>query len=504
MTTKRIRWLAAVGVALGLPCLGWAQEVVWRPVASTPETVAAAPAPAQDRPAVTLGKPVPMASPVGAPSAPAARIGPLVWHPSTERSEERSGPSVIVRAQAIDADSTSSYPPPPPPPPGAVLPVSATAGGFEVVAPPSPPGSGFLPSVSPGVGIAPPVPPVPESVGMVTPHTVSGPPDTVAPPPPVPPAAFDTTPGVALDHQVGPSWWEKCKGWVNGGAGSSPSRSWFKSDTCFNGLISPVTNPFFFEDPRSLTEVRPIFMYQGVPGSNMYFHGGDAIFFGLQGRLAITDCFSIVMNELGFVSFNPDHAMPPITSDTGFAELKIGPKWTFLRSECTGTVMATGLTFQIPTGDSKVFQNTGLGLDPYITLGQTFGRLPNGFGSFNLITEIGYSFGTDDKRSDFFHLSAHLDYNIANSNTFYPLLEFNWLRYTSRGKNVVLPGFDEGGDLVNFGSYTRRSSDVFTIAPGLRYRFSDNIFAGAAIEFPLSNERGLMDYRVTLDVIFRY
>jgi hypothetical protein len=309
---------------------------------------------------------------------------------------------------------------------------------------------------------------------------------------------------VALEQPVAPSFWEKCKGWFNwGNGGSGATRHWFQSDTCFNGLISPVTNPFFFEDPRSLTEVRPIFMFQGVPTNNPRFGGGDVIFFGTQARLAFTDCFSIVMNELGFVSFNPDHAIPPISSDTGFAELKIGPKYTFVRSESTGTVIAAGLTFEIPAGDRKVFQNTGsLGLDPYITLGQTFGRLPNGFGAINLISEIGYSFGTDDKRSDFFHMSVHLDYNIACSNTFYPLLEFNWLHYTSRGKNTLLRF--EGGDLVNFGSNTRRSSDVSTIAPGLRYRFTDNIFAGAAVEIPLSAERALMDYRLTFDVIFRY
>ncbi len=503
MTAKRIRWMAAVGVALGLPCLAGAQELVWRAVARTPEAVAATPAPAASGPAATLGKPVPISKPSAAPATGVIAIKPLVWRPSTESITEQANRSMIVRAQALDTEVGSSYPPPPPPPPGSVVPASVSAGDSAVGSAVSPRATEGLPAVNPGVGILPPVPPVPESIGLVIPHTVSGPPDSV-PPPPVAPSAPDVIPGFATEQPVAPGFWEKCKGWFNfGSAGSGPSNGWFHSDTCFCGLISPVTNPFFFEDPRSLTEVRPIFTFQGVPTNNPHFGGGDAIFFGTQARLAITNQFSIVMNELGFVSFNPDHATPPIGSDTGFAELKIGPKWTFFRNESTGTVVATGLTFEIPTGDSRVFQNTGsLGLDPYITLGQTFGRLPNGFGSINLITEAGYSLSVDDKRSEFFHMSAHVDYNIANSNTFYPLLEFNWLHYTSRGKNTSL-GF-EGGDLVDFGSYTRRGSDVFTIAPGLRYRFTDNIFAGAAVEIPLSAERALMDYRLTFDVIFRY
>jgi hypothetical protein len=494
--------MVAVGVALGLPCLGPAEELVWRPVPRSPATATTAPAPVASKPVATLGKPIPMNARPAARATPAAAIPPLVWQPSSVRPEEPHGRSMIVRAQALDTESVSPYPPPPLPP-SAIVPTSATAGESVAVPPPAPPGADVLSRASPGVGITAPVPPVPETYGTVTPHTVSGPPDSV-PPPPVPPAAVDTTPGLALENPVGPTFWEKCKGWMHWGNGTSgPNHGWCQTDTCFNGLISPVTNPFFFEDPRALTEIRPIFTYQGVPSNNPHFGGGDVIFFGTQARVAFTNCFSIVMNELGIVSFNPDHAVAPITSDTGFAELKIGPKYTFFRSESSGSVAAVGLTFEIPTGDSKVFQNTGtLGLDPYITFGQTFGRLPNGYGSINLISEMGYSFATDNQRSEFFHMSAHIDYNIANSNTFYPLLEFNWLHYTTRGKHTDL-GF-EGGDMVNFGSYTRRSSDVFTIAPGLRYRFSDNVFAGAAVEFPLSCERGLMDYRLTFDVIFRY
>src|SRR5262245_20247467 len=59
----------------------------------------------------------------------------------------------------------------------------------------------------------------------------------------------------------------------------------FQSDHCFDRFISPVSNPFFFEDPRALTELRPIFIYQHIPGSNPLFHGGSFEGFFLQGRL---------------------------------------------------------------------------------------------------------------------------------------------------------------------------------------------------------------------------
>ena len=37
------------------------------------------------------------------------------------------------------------------------------------------------------------------------------------------------------------------------------------SDHCFDRFISPISNPFFFEDPRSLTEVRGIFIDNSLP-----------------------------------------------------------------------------------------------------------------------------------------------------------------------------------------------------------------------------------------------
>src|SRR5262245_3493781 len=39
--------------------------------------------------------------------------------------------------------------------------------------------------------------------------------------------------------------------WCHGVLGNKTE--WFKSDHVFDGFISPVTNPFLFEDPRSLT-----------------------------------------------------------------------------------------------------------------------------------------------------------------------------------------------------------------------------------------------------------
>jgi hypothetical protein len=298
------------------------------------------------------------------------------------------------------------------------------------------------------------------------------------------------------------------RGWFTFGDKSCSGRGCFQSDHEFDYLISPVTNPFFFEDPRALTEVRPIFIYQSAPSGNPYFHGGHSEFFGTQARVAITDRFSLVLNELGFVSLNPYNPTPAIGKDTGFAELKLGPKYTFIRNPCTGSVLAGGLTFEIPAGNGRVFQNTGnLGLDPYVSYAQRF-RLPAGFGNVNFLTELGYSFSVDDKRSEFLHNSYHLDYNVAGLNKIYPLIELNWFHYTQAGKSFTpLPGLGgiEGADLVNFGSRDVGNRDLLTLAIGARYKFTENVQFGAAAEWALtSHQRTLSDFRLTVDLIFRY
>ena len=41
------------------------------------------------------------------------------------------------------------------------------------------------------------------------------------------------------------------------------------SDHCFDDFISPISNPFFFEDPRSLTEFRGIFLDNSLPAGKL-------------------------------------------------------------------------------------------------------------------------------------------------------------------------------------------------------------------------------------------
>jgi len=295
--------------------------------------------------------------------------------------------------------------------------------------------------------------------------------------------------------RFGEGWGEKFENVVGERSGGR-----FRSDHMFDGFISPVTNPFLFEDPRSLTELRPIFIYQRIPTKQQDFLGGNISFFGTQARVAFTNRLSLVVNKLGGISFNPDDSSP-FGDETGFAELWLGPKYTFYRGEENCAVAAGGLQFQIPIGSADTFQNTGsLSLVPYVSYAQNFLR-DFSWGSFNFMASTGYSFSTNKERSDFYYLSAHLDFDVGNFHRFYPLMELNWILTTTDGNTV--PIGSEGRDLINFGAQAK-GKGLLTAAFGGRVKISESAQIGAAFEFPLAGPKDLFRYRFTLDFILRY
>src|SRR5262249_24403522 len=145
------------------------------------------------------------------------------------------------------------------------------------------------------------------------------------------------------------------------------------------------------EDPRALTEVRPIFIFQKTPNGNPVFAGGDIEFFGTQARVAFTDRLSLVVTKLGATSIEQHNADADFQNNVGFSEIYIGPKFTFLRNDNTCTLGAVGVTFEIPAGDKSVFQDTGsLSVVPYVSMGQSFFKTC--YGAFDALGTAGFAF----------------------------------------------------------------------------------------------------------------
>jgi hypothetical protein len=267
-----------------------------------------------------------------------------------------------------------------------------------------------------------------------------------------------------------------------------------RSDQCFKDFISPISNPAYFEDPRSLTEIRPILMYRKAPDDSPLMRGGNLFVFNLQGRISINDRWSIVLHRLGFASVNPgDGTIDGFDGGTGLTDLQIGTKYTFYRDDRTNTLAAAGVSFEIPIGSDSVLSGTGAGVTPYLSFGQ-------GWGDFHFLATAGYRFGFNDSTSDFFFTSLHLDYGFFKR--IYPLVEVNWYHYTSNGtsRNVDF----EGTDLFNLGATDVEGKNFVTLALGLRLKLTEGLQTGIAYETALTGNNGLDRYRIIFDLIFRY
>ncbi|HJZ59869.1 MAG TPA: hypothetical protein VKE74_33315, partial [Gemmataceae bacterium] len=236
-----------------------------------------------------------------------------------------------------------------------------------------------------------------------------------------------------------PNWWPGREQDLNELRGQFPAfgernrdHLAFGSDCDFDDFVSPISNPFLAEDPRSLTELRPIFLWQTIPGTQYLYHGGNITFFGTQARVSFSDRFSVVMHKLGGLSINPGGSSF-VPGETGMAEIWLGPKFTFWRDPDAQTIAAAGLQFQLPIGSSGVFQNTGnLGLVPYVSYGRCLGE--TNWGRVNLIDVAGYHFGTNGGRSEYLFNTLHFDLDAADYHRFYPVLELSWFHYTTNGR----------------------------------------------------------------------
>ena len=365
----------SLGIA-GLLLVGptWSQELNFRAV--VPRT---SPTPAGEE-VVTIGR-IRGASQSSAPApAPIVQTTSCVF------------PTVAVfRGQAPD------FPPPPPPPP---FPGTGPVGGL-----PPPPGTG------PVGGRAKPNEEA-YNCGRINSDADQG-------------TFFERT-GDGFRR----CWIDISEG-VRGGFTGDTNRAAFQTPKCFEYIISPVTNPSYFEDPRALTEFRPIFMWQTTPNANPVYAGNSNFILNLQGRVALTQNISLVVERLGWYFTDVANPQAGLASTNGFSEVHIGPKFTF-GDDTMKRVWAVGLTFEIPVGSDKVGQGTGdLSLRPYFSFAQNFGRFYDG--SFNFMNTTGYSLPIDSQRTDMFFTSFHLDYDFAGQHKFFPLVEFNWSYYPFNG-----------------------------------------------------------------------
>jgi hypothetical protein len=260
------------------------------------------------------------------------------------------------------------------------------------------------------------------------------------------------------------------------------------SDKCFNDFISPMTNPVFFEDPRTLSEVRFIFLSHELPPAL----GGNTVqVYAMQVRAALTKRLSLIATKDGFI-----YTQSPVL-DSGFADIAAGLKYNLYRDTCAGRLLSAGMTFEVPSGSNRSLQGNGNGEFHFFVTGGT--RIGD---KAHWISAGGIREPADTSLENrVMCWSNHLDRQIGDR-PLYVFTELNWYNYTSSATAFPLPL--EGGDLFNLGSPGITGNDLVTHAIGLKAKPRSNMEAGFAWEYPMTTRQGLMENRITADLIVRY
>lgn len=261
-------------------------------------------------------------------------------------------------------------------------------------------------------------------------------------------------------------------------------------------MVSPAFHVVNFEDPRSISEARFLFVNHQID-DQFVTSGGDAQVYALQLRYAIDDRWSIIATKDGIVDFNPTATLP---KETGVADVELGAKYVFWQDREKGQVASFQLRYLLPVGDEDVLQGNGNGMiHPSTSAAIALSD------EITLTTGTGLRIPTDTDDSFFWDADAQIDYRIDTCyGAWYPLLGVSLIHVVDGGKR--LPIADEGQDFFNFGASKSTGENMVLAAAGMKFRPVDNIDLGSTFQFPLDKQTGtrIIDYRWMFDVSYRF
>ena len=261
------------------------------------------------------------------------------------------------------------------------------------------------------------------------------------------------------------------------------------SDHCFDRFISPLSNPFFFEDPRSLTEARGIFINNGLPD---VINGGDAQVWSGQLRGRITDRLSIIAPRLGYLDVHQSGG-----DDTaGFMSAPVGLKYNFVRDVEYQFLATAGITYFIP-GSNEASSGFGDGdFHFFLTAGKQI------FERGHWLSATGFRIPSDNNwGTQLWYWSNQWDYELPGH--IYPLVGINWFHWMGSADNNYT-GSLTGLDLINLPAGGAAGHDVVTGVVGARWKPSGHFEVGAGYEFPMTARTDILQDRVYADLIFRF
>ncbi|WP_145091748.1 hypothetical protein [Anatilimnocola aggregata] len=259
------------------------------------------------------------------------------------------------------------------------------------------------------------------------------------------------------------------------------------SDHCFERFVSPLSNPFYFEDPRSLTEVRGIFLDNNLPAA---IGGGDLQVEALQLRGRLTERWSVVMARLANINVNQPGG------PAGLLSVPIGVKYNFVRDVECQRLLTVGLTYFIPGSAQPLPPPGGGDFHIYLSGGTQLGDCGHWLSATGLRLPADNFLGTQ-----LWYWSNQWDYEVREN--WYAVAGVNWFHYLSNS-GAGFTGDIGGLDLLNLPAATVAGNDFVTGVVGGKWKPTEHWELGLGYEFPLTGAADILRDRLYVDVVLRY
>ncbi|MCA9041634.1 MAG: hypothetical protein KDA65_14870 [Planctomycetaceae bacterium] len=265
----------------------------------------------------------------------------------------------------------------------------------------------------------------------------------------------------------------------------------FKSDYAFADFIEPITNPYWFIDPRSMTRARLVVLSQDIPQNSLTNEGSTTVT-SLQGSLAINDRMSFLAAKTGRQTIDIDGQ----AELDGWLDMALGFKAVLIRDEACRFLLTAGSIYERSNGSRDVYQGNGHGMwHTYLSMGKGWYRQ-------HFLTTVGWHLPNNhDEENESFYYSFHYDYEVFCDK--FLVWEINGQHYTESGSRTLNSNI-EGGDLFSLGSDNVTGNDFISTAIGGVIRLRDDIHLTAAYEIPISGRHDFMDDRVTATLSYFY
>jgi hypothetical protein len=260
------------------------------------------------------------------------------------------------------------------------------------------------------------------------------------------------------------------------------------SDHCFDSFISPISNPFFFEDPRSLTEVRGIFLDNSLPPA---LSGGDAHVWAAQLRGRISDRWSVIAPRIAYLQVNQTG-----NPTGGLLSAPLGVKYNLIRDVDRQLLVTAGITYFI-NGSERAASAFGDGdFHIFLTGGKQIGDWGHWISGTGFRLPVDSNYGTQ-----LWYWSNQWDYELPGG--IYPLAGVNWFHWMKNAGNNFTNGIT-GLDLINLPTSGVAGTDVVTGVVGVKWKPGCHCEVGTGFEFPLTQTADILHNRVYADLILRY